>query len=102
VDTTRIDVAKTFGTVLKKQRRQQGLSQRKLAKLCDLDVTYPSLLERGLRTPTLTVILQLAKGLHMSPSHLVALMSDGPMVRADAPTSARQAVKRDVIRVRGT
>jgi transcriptional regulator with XRE-family HTH domain len=64
-------VAIAFGRVLREARRQKGLSQEQLAGDADFDRTYPSLLERGLRTPTLTVILQLAKVLDTTAASLV-------------------------------
>jgi transcriptional regulator with XRE-family HTH domain len=64
-------VAIAFGRVLREARRRKGLSQEDLAGDAQFDRTYPSLLERGLRTPTLTVIFQLAEVLEMSPASLV-------------------------------
>jgi transcriptional regulator with XRE-family HTH domain len=64
-------VAIAFGRVLREARRQKGLSQEALAGEADFDRTYPSLLERGLRTPTLTVIFQLAEVLEVSPASLI-------------------------------
>ncbi len=61
-------MAIAFGAVLRKYRRERGFSQDMLAMRCDLDRTYPSLLERGLRTPSLTVIFKLADGLDVAPS----------------------------------
>jgi transcriptional regulator with XRE-family HTH domain len=61
-----------FGKVLRTSRRSRDLSQENLAELCDFDRTYTSLLERGLRTPTLTVLLELAKGLNVPAEQLVA------------------------------
>lgn len=49
-----------FGKVLRRMRNQVGLTQEQLAFECDLDRTYISLLERGLRQPTLTTLYTLA------------------------------------------
>ena len=57
--------------MLREARRQKGLSQEELAGDAEFDRTYPSLLERGLRTPTLTVIFQLARVLEISAASLV-------------------------------
>jgi transcriptional regulator with XRE-family HTH domain len=65
-------VAIAFGRVLRELRRARGLSQEQLASLSDFDRTYPSLLERGLRTPTLSVIFRLAEVLGITASTLVA------------------------------
>jgi transcriptional regulator with XRE-family HTH domain len=48
-----------FGTVLRNLRTKAGLSQEGLALECGLDRSFISLLERGLRQPTLKTILQL-------------------------------------------
>jgi transcriptional regulator with XRE-family HTH domain len=61
-----------FGKVLKRIREKKGLSQEKLALSGGLDRTFISLLERGLRQPSLKTILQLAKPLGIKPSELVA------------------------------
>jgi transcriptional regulator with XRE-family HTH domain len=63
VQAGRWEVARRFGSVLRELRQQRGLTQETLAELADLDRTYPGMLERGLRTPTLAVILRLAKAL---------------------------------------
>jgi transcriptional regulator with XRE-family HTH domain len=69
-------VAMAFGRVLRELRHARGLSQEQLASLGDFDRTYPSLLERGLRTPTLTVIFRLADVLGITASALVAKAFD--------------------------
>lgn len=40
-----------FGSVLRELRTQVGLTQEQLGFECDLDRTFISLLERGLRQP---------------------------------------------------
>lgn len=52
-----------FGKILSDYRKEAGLSQEKLAELADYDRTYISLMERGLRQPTLTTIFKLSKAL---------------------------------------
>ncbi len=69
-------VAMAFGRVLREERRARGLSQEELASRGDFDRTYPSLLERGLRTPTLTAVFRLADVLGISASALVAKAFD--------------------------
>jgi transcriptional regulator with XRE-family HTH domain len=64
-------VAVAFGRVLRCRRKNKGLSQEDLAHKADFDRTYPSLLERGLRTPTLTVIFSVAKPLEVAAATLV-------------------------------
>lgn len=64
-------VIEVFGKVLRELRETNNLSQEKLAEYCELDRTYISLLERGLRQPTITTIFKLAKALNISPSKLI-------------------------------
>ncbi len=61
----------TFGQVLKELRNENGLSQQQLAFDSELDRTYISLLERGLRLPTLGTIFKVAEVLKLSPSDMV-------------------------------
>ena len=61
-----------FGLVLKDLRNERGLSQQQLAFDSDLDRTYISLLERGLRLPTLGTVFKVAEVLKVSPSDIVA------------------------------
>lgn len=63
----------SFGNILREIRTEKGISQEKLAEYCDLDRTYISLLERGLRQPTLTTIFKLAEALEILPSEIIGL-----------------------------
>lgn len=65
-----------FGIVLRDLRQARSLSQEVLAQESELDRTFISLLERGLRQPSLTTILQLARPLGVSPESLVASVVD--------------------------
>lgn len=62
-----------FGKVLRKHRLQQNLSQEKLAEVANLDRTYISQLERGLKSPSMKAFIALAHALQMK-AH--ALMSE--------------------------
>jgi transcriptional regulator with XRE-family HTH domain len=67
----RQQIANAFGATLRAIRLERGLSQDRLSDFCDLDRTYPSLLERGLRSPTLAMILRLAQAMNVEPERLV-------------------------------
>jgi len=70
----RSKVARAFGDVLRAARKEAGgLSQEELAFRADVDRTYPSLLERGLRTPSLDALLRLARALDIAPAMLVTM-----------------------------
>ena len=64
-------VVEIFGKVLRELREEQKISQEELADYSNLDRTYISLLERGLRQPTITTIFKLAKALKTSPSKMI-------------------------------
>lgn len=64
-------VAKAFGAVLRKQRLEADLTQEALAARCGLHATYISQLERGLKTPSLAVLMDLAGELGVRASVLV-------------------------------
>lgn len=60
-----------FGHLLRELRVKKGLTQEALAIDSDLDRTYISLLERGLRQPTLEALFKLSEVLGVSPSSIV-------------------------------
>ena len=63
---------KAFGQTLRKLRKNNKFSQEKLSQESGLDRTYISLLERGLRQPSLSSILQLSKALNVSSVEVVS------------------------------
>jgi len=63
-----------FSVVLKRLRKQLGVSQEVLAHEAGLDRTYISLLERGARSPSLITITRLAKSLQIRPSELLRMI----------------------------
>ena len=60
-----------FGNVIRELRNQQNISQEKLALISDMDRTFISLLERGLRQPSLKSILRLSESLKIRPGELI-------------------------------
>ena len=60
-----------FGRVVRARREAAGLSQEALADRASLHRTYVSLLERGLRNPSLEVIQAVARGLDTTMAALV-------------------------------
>jgi transcriptional regulator with XRE-family HTH domain len=65
-------IAAIFGRVLREQRTARGISQEALALSADVDRTFVSQMERGLRQPTLTTLCKLSQALDIQPSTLVA------------------------------
>jgi transcriptional regulator with XRE-family HTH domain len=66
-------VAVVFGAVLRAARQGAGLSQEAFAHEAGMDRTYPSLLERGRRQPSLTVLISIATALGIEPALLVSM-----------------------------
>ncbi len=64
-------VAVAFGLALRDIRRNANISQEALARIAKMDKSYPSLLERGLRTPTLGVFMDLATSCEVDPHALL-------------------------------
>ncbi len=60
-----------FGHVIRELRNQLSISQEKLALISDMDRTFISLLERGLRQPSLKSILRLSESLKIRPGELI-------------------------------
>ena len=64
-------IQRAFGMVLRRVRKEAERSQEDLALESGLDRTFISLLERGLRQPTLTSLFALATSLQVEPHVLV-------------------------------
>lgn len=59
-----------FGNQVRRFRREHGWSQEELADRCALDRTYISGIERGVRNPTLEIIIGICLALRVAPSIL--------------------------------
>jgi len=66
-----------FGIAVRKVRQAKGLSQEDLAEKADLDRTYISGIERGLRNPTLLSSLCIANALGVTLDKLVKGIGHG-------------------------
>ena len=65
--------ARAFGEVLRTARLGAEFTQEHLAEAADIDRTYPSMLERGLREPTLGMVIRLARALEVDPVVLIRM-----------------------------
>lgn len=59
-----------FGRNVSRLRTEAGFSQDKLAEKADLDRTYLSGIERGVRNPGIKVVIRLARALEVSLDRL--------------------------------
>jgi transcriptional regulator with XRE-family HTH domain len=77
-----LNPADAFGQALRHFRTSMKISQERLSQESGLDRTYISLLERGLRQPSLNTILQIAKVLGISSVKLIekveVLLNENP------------------------
>ncbi|OEH86556.1 hypothetical protein BHU72_13180 [Desulfuribacillus stibiiarsenatis] len=60
-----------FGETVKEHRNQLGLSQERLAELCNLHRTYIGAVERGERNVSLKNIVRIASALGITSSELL-------------------------------
>jgi transcriptional regulator with XRE-family HTH domain len=64
-------LSQAFGVLLRERRLAAGISQEELAQAADLHPTYVSMLERGIRNPTLDVAERVANALKISLPDLI-------------------------------
>ena len=80
-----MDLRSAFGLAVRAARVRLGISQHQLAERADVDHTYVSGLERGLRNPTLLTQDKIATALGVS---LARLISDAQRRRAKGPSGS--------------
>lgn len=64
-------ILRSFGQSLAKHRREKGLSQESLAEKADLDRTYLSDIERGVRNPGIRNVILIAEAMGITASDLL-------------------------------
>ena len=67
-------IEEAFGEVIRELRKEQQISQDKLAEVSNLDRSFISLLECGHKQPSLITIFQLAKAFNLSVSRIMSLV----------------------------
>lgn len=71
MDKNKIRVLRALGSLVRKRRGKLGISQEELAMRSNLDRTYISGIERGVRNPSLTALVNLADGMKINVSTLL-------------------------------
>jgi transcriptional regulator with XRE-family HTH domain len=69
-----IDPSAAFGIVLRRLRRQRGLTQEALGLEADVQRNFVSLIELGQNQPTITTVFKLAAALGVKPSKIMELV----------------------------
>lgn len=68
-----MDMATAVGMAVRRTRTQRGSSQAELAWQSDLDRTYISGVERGVRNPSLASLMRIADALEVRLSRLITI-----------------------------
>jgi transcriptional regulator with XRE-family HTH domain len=63
-------VLSCLGKNVRKAREEKALTQEKLAEIAELDATYISGIERGLRNPGIKNVARIAKALGLTTAQL--------------------------------
>ncbi|MGB8685926.1 MAG: helix-turn-helix transcriptional regulator [Microcoleus sp.] len=66
------DINQALGRVLARYRAIAKISQEELADRAGIHRTYVSQIERGLKSPTLSVLLKISKSLNTTVSRFIA------------------------------
>ena len=65
-----------FGREIRRRRETLGMTLEQLAESSKLTPNYIGTIENGKRDPSLSVVLDLAKGLNIRPSELLDIFPD--------------------------
>lgn len=76
-----------FGNAVRAMREARGVSQERMAAICQMDRSSYASIEQGRRNPSLHTIARIAAGLNMRPSELVAAMEDATGTRITMPAA---------------
>ncbi|PSB02806.1 helix-turn-helix domain-containing protein [Merismopedia glauca] len=66
------DINQALGKVVVKYRTKAKISQEELADRAGIHRTYVSQIERGLKSPTLSILFEISKSLDITASSLIA------------------------------
>jgi transcriptional regulator with XRE-family HTH domain len=71
MEPSKKQILQALGNLVRQHRTMLGLSQEELGFRANLDRTYISGVERGIRNPSLTALVSLANGLGITVSELL-------------------------------
>ena len=84
-----MEMAEAAGLAVRRVRLQHGSSQAELAWQADLDRTYISGVERGVRNPSLASLVRIAEALDIRLSRLVTIAEQIQSGQVKVSTTAR-------------
>ncbi len=70
LDSEAARLLRAFGLAVRRRRKELGLSPERFAFDAEIDRTYVSGVERGVRNPTVKMVAKLAAALQTRPSRL--------------------------------
>lgn len=79
----RVEPAEAFGKVLKRVRKERGITQEYLAQESGYHTTYISQIERGLKNPTLQTLFCIAKALGV-PAYSMIFSTEEEIAKSEA------------------
>lgn len=68
------NVRVAFGRIVRDLRQRLGLSQEELGERAELHRTYISMVERGIKTPTVVTLVDLARALETTMGAMMTLL----------------------------
>ncbi|WP_253860525.1 helix-turn-helix domain-containing protein [Microcystis aeruginosa] len=71
MEENKAKILKALGSLVRQHRENLGISQEELATRSNLDRTYISGIERGIRNPSVTALVSLANGMNLNVSNLL-------------------------------
>lgn len=71
MNESRVKILLALGQLVKQRRTTLGISQEELGLRANLDRTYISGVERGVRNPSITALVSLASGLGITVANLL-------------------------------
>ena len=71
MNESRVKILLALGQLVKQRRTALGISQEELGLRANLDRTYISGIERGVRNPSITALVSLARGLGITVANLL-------------------------------
>lgn len=66
-------IRSAFGLVIRSLRKEAGLSQEEFGESAGVHRTYVSMMERGIKAPTVVTLVDLSRALGMTTSELMLL-----------------------------
>jgi len=87
-------VLNVLGRNVRRQREESKLTQEALGERANLDPTYISGIERGVRNPSVLSVIRIAKALRVTTSKLMENVDDELLEHANTREPASRQTKR--------